>query len=47
MRQLMPGPAAAGSGVTSAVAINTRLTFEDADHAVADSRARRPASEIR
>jgi thioredoxin reductase len=31
-------PAAAGSGVTAAVAINTRLSFEDADRAV-DSRA--------
>jgi thioredoxin reductase len=32
-------PAAAGSGVTAAVAINARLSFEDADQAVADSRA--------
>ena len=32
-------PAAAGSGVTAAVAINARLSFEDADRAVADSRA--------
>jgi thioredoxin reductase len=31
-------PAAAGSGVTAAVAINVRLTFEEADRAVADSR---------
>src|SRR3954469_24222540 len=29
-------PAAAGSGVTAAVAINARLSFEDADRAVAD-----------
>jgi thioredoxin reductase len=40
-------PAAAGSGVTAAVAINTRLSFEDADRAVADSRAPAPASEVR
>jgi thioredoxin reductase len=32
-------PAAAGSGVTAAVAINVRLSSEDADHAIADSRA--------
>jgi thioredoxin reductase len=32
-------PAAAGSGVTAAVAINARLSFEDADQAVADSRS--------
>ena len=32
-------PAAAGSGVTAAVAINARLSFEDADRAVTDSRA--------
>ena len=31
-------PAAAGSGVTAAVAINARLSFEDADHAVTASR---------
>jgi pyruvate/2-oxoglutarate dehydrogenase complex dihydrolipoamide dehydrogenase (E3) component len=36
-------PAAAGSGVTAAVAINARLSFEDADRAVADSRAPAPA----
>ena len=30
-------PAAAGAGVTAAVAINARLSFEDADRAVADS----------
>jgi thioredoxin reductase len=40
-------PAAAGSGVTAAVAINTSLSFEDADQAVANSRARAPVSEIR
>ena len=40
-------PAAAGSGVTAAVAINARLSFEDADRAVADSRAPAPASEAR
>jgi thioredoxin reductase len=40
-------PTAAGSGVTAAVAINVRLSFEDADHAVACSRAPAPASEIR
>ena len=40
-------PAAAGSGVTAAVAINVRLTFEDADHAVADSRAPAPAAKVR
>jgi thioredoxin reductase len=40
-------PAAAGSGVTAAVAINARLSFEDADHAVADSRAPAPALEAR
>jgi thioredoxin reductase len=37
-------PAAAGSGVTAAVAINVRLSLEYADHAVADFRA--PASEV-
>jgi thioredoxin reductase len=30
-------PAAAGSGATAAVAINARLSFEDADHAVANA----------
>ena len=40
-------PTAAGSGVTAAVAINVRLSFEDADHAVAESRASAPASEVR
>ena len=34
-------PAAAGSGVTAAVAINARLSLEDADQAVADPDARR------
>lgn len=40
-------PAAAGSGATAAVTINARLSFEDADRAVADSGARAPASEVR
>jgi thioredoxin reductase len=40
-------PAAAGSGVTGAVAINARLSFEDADRAVARSLADAPASEAR
>jgi thioredoxin reductase len=40
-------PAAGGSGVTAAVAINVRLSFEDADHAVADFRASAPASGAR
>jgi len=40
-------PAAAGSGVTAAVAINARLSFEDADRAVADARAPGPASKVR
>jgi thioredoxin reductase len=40
-------PAAAGSGVTAAVTINARLSFEDADRAVANSRALAPASEVR
>jgi thioredoxin reductase len=40
-------PAAAGAGVTAAVAINARLSFEDADRAVVDSRVPAPASEIR
>jgi hypothetical protein len=38
-------PSAAGSGVTAAVAINVRLSLEDADNALADCRA--PASEVR
>jgi thioredoxin reductase len=37
-------PAATGSGVTAAVAINVRLSFEDADQAVAHARAPAPAS---
>ena len=39
-------PAATGSGVTAAVAINVRLSFEDASHAVADSAAPAPASDV-
>jgi len=38
-------PTAAGSGVTAAVSINVRLTFEDADNAVADAAA--PAGKVR
>jgi len=38
-------PAAAGSGATAAVAINARLSMEDADHAVTRSRA--PTTEVR
>jgi thioredoxin reductase len=37
-------PAATGSGVTAAVAINVRLSFEDADRAVAESPTRATAS---
>jgi thioredoxin reductase len=37
-------PAAAGAGASAAVAINARLTVDDADHAVAMSRA--PAPEV-
>src|SRR4051812_14799676 len=44
-RALVPG--ASGSGVPAAVAINVRLSFEDADHAVAASRAPAPAYEAR
>ena len=40
-------PTAAGSGVTAAVAINVRLSFEDASRAVADSAAPAPASDVR
>jgi thioredoxin reductase len=40
-------PAAAGAGVTAAVSINSRLSFEDADRAVADLGRRRPTSEVR
>jgi thioredoxin reductase len=39
-------PAAAGSGVTAAVAINARLSFEDADRAAAELDAQSPASEV-
>ena len=38
-------PTAAGSGATAAVAINARLSMEDADHAVTSSRA--PRTEVR
>jgi thioredoxin reductase len=38
-------PAAAGAGATAAVAINARLSAEDADHAVTSSRA--PTTEVR
>jgi thioredoxin reductase len=38
-------PAAAGSAATAAVAINARLSVEDADHAVTSARA--PAPEVR
>jgi thioredoxin reductase len=38
-------PTAAGAGVTAAVSINVRLTFEDADRAVAGAAA--PAGKIR
>jgi thioredoxin reductase len=38
-------PAAAGAGATAAVSINARLSFEDADQAVADSGARSPAAQ--
>ncbi len=38
-------PAAAGSGATAAVAINARLSVEDADHAVTSSRA--PTTRLR
>jgi thioredoxin reductase len=40
-------PVAAGSGVAAAVAINARLSFEDADRAVTASRASAPASKPR
>jgi thioredoxin reductase len=40
-------PAAAGTGVTAAVTINARLSFEDADQAVADANTRARASEVR
>ncbi|MEA2466505.1 MAG: hypothetical protein QOD77_2197 [Thermoplasmata archaeon] len=38
-------PAAAGAGVTAAVTINARLSFEDADRAVADSGAEAPGEQ--
>ena len=40
-------PTAAGSGVAAAVAINVRLSLEDADRAVSGSRAPVPGSEVR
>jgi len=40
-------PAAAGSGVTAAVAINARLSLDDADQAVADLGARSPTATVR
>ena len=40
-------PAAAGAGVTAAVTINARLSFEDADRAVADTEVRADAREDR
>jgi thioredoxin reductase len=40
-------PVAAGSGVAAAVAINVRLSLEDADRALASSRVAAPASEVR
>jgi thioredoxin reductase (NADPH) len=40
-------PAAAGSGVTDAVAINARLSCEDADQAVADVGVRSSAPGVR
>ena len=40
-------PASAGSGVTAAVAINARLSLDDADQAVADLGARSPAARVR
>jgi thioredoxin reductase len=39
-------PTAAGSGVSAAVAINVRLSIEDADRAVVDSRAPATASKV-
>jgi thioredoxin reductase len=39
-------PAAAGSGVTAALTINARLSFEDADRAAAALRVQSPASEL-
>ena len=40
-------PTAAGAGVTAAVAINARLSIEDADRAAATSRAAPPATQVR
>ena len=40
-------PAAAGSGVTAAVAINARLSLDDADQDVAELGARSPAARVR
>src|SRR5919112_1003116 len=40
-------PVAAGSGVAAAVAINVRLSLEDADRALVSSRVAAPASEVR
>jgi thioredoxin reductase len=40
-------PTAAGAGVTAAVAINARLSVEDADRAAATSRAAAPATQVR
>jgi thioredoxin reductase len=39
-------PTAAGAGVAAAVAINARLSIEDADRAFAASRAEAPASQV-
>src|SRR4051794_30723148 len=39
-------PAAAGAGVTAAVAINARLSLDDADQAVADFGSRSPAAKV-
>jgi hypothetical protein len=40
-------PTAAGAGVAAAVAINARLTFEDADRAVAASGPSQSATRVR
>jgi thioredoxin reductase len=40
-------PAATGAGVTAAVAVNVRLSLEDADRALAHARALARASEVR
>jgi len=42
-RSLVPTPA--GAGVTAAVSINVRLTFDDADRAIADAAG--PAPKVR